>query len=85
MSARADSWPKFICMNCAKVISSQPFGRCQDCGGEFREATDEDLQCGRCNGRRGYRLARREQYDRLCENCITELNLREEGVSRTDE
>lgn len=69
--------PGWICTGCAKIVSSQPFGRCHDCGSIFREATREDALCDRCGDRDGKRLLDRSgDYDRLCEPCIQALDLR---------
>jgi predicted ATP-dependent serine protease len=39
---------KWMCTGCGKVISSQPFGRCTDCGGNWKTPTEEDLACDEC-------------------------------------
>lgn len=69
--------PGWICTGCAKITTSQPFGRCHDCGSIFREATPDDALCDRCGDLDGKRLLdRRGDYDRLCEPCIQELDRR---------
>jgi hypothetical protein len=69
--------PKWICTGCAKITSSQPFGRCHDCSSIFRKATRNDELCDRCEEDDGKRLLDRSgDYDRLCEECIQELDLR---------
>jgi len=57
----------WICTGCKKVISSEPFGACHDCGHPFRAATADDLDCDRCDADDGRRLMDRTgEYDRLC-------------------
>jgi len=69
--------PGWICTGCAKIVSSRPFGRCYDCQSIFREATPQDRLCDRCEDTEGKRLLDRSgDYERLCEGCIQELDLR---------
>jgi hypothetical protein len=70
-SERGYGW---ICTGCKKVISSQPFGPCHDCGGHYRPAIDDDLACDRCGCDDGRRLVDRSgEYDRLCPDCTDEV------------
>lgn len=71
-----DGWHGWICTTCKKVISSRPFGQCEDCGGSFRAATEEDLECDRCGAGEGRRLLDRTgEFDRLCKVCLDEVLL----------
>jgi hypothetical protein len=64
----------WICTGCKKIVSSQPFGPCHDCGGHYRPATDEDPACDRCEDEDGRRLLDRTgEFDRLCPSCIDEV------------
>lgn len=64
----------WICTGCKKVVSSQPFSPCHDCGGHYRPATKDDLACDRCGDDDGRRLLDRTgEYDRLCRGCIAEV------------
>jgi len=64
----------WICTGCKKIISSQPFGPCHDCGGHYRPATADDAACDRCDDPDGRRLLDRTgEHDRLCSDCIDEV------------
>jgi Zn finger protein HypA/HybF involved in hydrogenase expression len=64
----------WICTGCKKLITTQPFGQCADCGAEYRRATYDDLACDRCGANNGRRLLDRTgEFDRLCRICIDEV------------
>jgi len=65
-SERGYGW---ICTGCKKVISSQPFGPCHDCGGHYRPAIDDDLACDRCEDEDASRVFNSD-HNRLCDDCI---------------
>lgn len=76
--------PQWICTTCKKVIASQPFGNCQDCGGVFREAFPDDLACSRCGASESNRLMDRRRFDRLCEDCIDHFDYWREQAEQSD-
>ena len=65
---------RWMCDRCGKVISSQPFGRCHDCGGMFITPTADDLACDRCGADDSSRVFGPTDYRRLCGPCIDEVN-----------
>lgn len=77
---------RWICLSCRKIVTAKPIGRCEDCGGHMRAATDEDAACDRCGDEDGRRLLDRTWgVDRLCDGCIDDLGLRDgEAISDED-
>ena len=67
----------WLCTTCKKAVTTdQPLTHCEDCGGHFRPATDDDLACDRCRADDANRLLDRTgEYDRLCRICIHEVLL----------
>lgn len=64
-----------MCGGCGKVISSQPFGPCSDCGSHWFTPTSEDLACDVCGDPNAHAIF--GSTDRLCTRHLAEQQYRE--------
>lgn len=67
--------PGVVCAGCGKHVTGMNTPeRCADCGGMFVPATGERLACDRCGYADAGRVFGNENYNRLCDHCIREVN-----------
>lgn len=73
---------RFMCGGCGKVISSQPFGPCTDCGGHWKTPTQDDLACNVCGDPDSHGIF--GSTERLCTRHLAERQYREQKGAKTN-